>query len=68
MDKKLDFSSITEAAGRTAKDLWDKAKSEAIKAVDQNGDGKLDMSDLTGLISSFTGSSGKSEDSAKDAQ
>lgn len=49
MDRKIQFGALTSGAGKTAKNLLDKA----VQAVDQNNDGKVDFTDFSVIAESM---------------
>lgn len=49
-DKKINFESVVASAGKVAKDLLD----NTIQAVDQNDDGRFDLSDVSVIAESMS--------------
>ena len=47
--KKVDFKSLVADKGKAATDLFDKTKKAVVQSIDQNEDGKFDLSDITVL-------------------
>lgn len=45
--KKISISEVATDAGRSVASLWGKAKDRVVKAVDQNGDGELNLDDAS---------------------
>ena len=49
MEKKAKFGAFVSDAGKAAKGLFDKSKDFAIQVMDQNDDGKFDLTDVSAL-------------------
>lgn len=45
--KKVDLSAVAADAGKNAMAFFGKAKDTIVKTVDQNGDGSLDLKDVS---------------------
>ena len=49
MEKKAKFGAFVSDAGKAAKGLFDKSKDFAIQVMDQNDDGKFDLTDVSAM-------------------
>ncbi|MDD5856691.1 MAG: hypothetical protein PUE19_00570 [bacterium] len=63
MEKKIKFDAFVSGAGKTAKNLLD----NAIQAVDQNDDGKLDLADVSAIAESMGNTVKKSAQAMKES-
>ena len=52
-EKKSKFGAIVSGAGKTARNLFDKSREFAVRAADQNDDGKLDLADVSAIAGSM---------------
>ena len=53
MEKKSKLGAFVSDAGKTARNLFDKSRDFAIQTVDQNDDGKFDLSDVSAMAESM---------------
>lgn len=63
MEKRLNFKALASNAGKAAKNVWD----SAIKTVDQNEDGRFDLTDVAAIAGSVGTAVKKGAQAAKDS-
>lgn len=66
MKKNTKLETFVSDAGKTARNLIDKSKDFAIRTVDQNNDGKLDLSDVSAIAGAMGDAVKKGKQSIKE--
>lgn len=67
MDKKFKVPSFVSGAGKSAMDLLDRSKNKMVQVIDQNDDGKLDMTDVSVIADSVSDAMKKGAQAVKDS-
>lgn len=65
--KKVNIALLANGVSKTAVDLYNKAKDKTVQIIDQNDDGKVNMSDVSEIVSSVGDTAKKTVDVVKES-